>query len=468
MKRLSTGRGRTFRSLRNPNYRRYFIGQTISMTGTWMQTVGQMWLVLRLSGSGVALGITNALQFTPILLLGMWGGVVADRFDKRKTLLVTQSAAAVLAAALGIATLADFVSLEIVYLFAFLWGLVIAIDNPTRQAFVSELVEIDDLPNAIGLNSTIVTSARTAGPALAGLLIGAAGVAFCFFVNALSYLAVIWGLARMDGTSLRPSERSSRTRGHLRDGFTYVWSTPVLRSTLLLMAVVGTLAYNFRTLLPLLADKVFGGGAGTFGALSAMMGLGTVLGALASARARRPTRKLLLASALAFGSLVVVAATAPTLALEMAVLVPMGAASIVFAATTNSLLQTTASPPMRGRVMALYAMVFFGSTPIGGPLVGWAAEAFGTRAALGLGGVATLVGAVVALRGRIRSEASHAVGRARSAFAATAGAVGGDGDRSVRRGPERPADIRTERRSATAPSSHLDRRPSSSRPSRRQ
>lgn len=469
MKRMSPRSGRTFRSLGNPNYRRYFVGQTISMTGTWMQTTGQMWLVLRLSGTGVALGITSALQFAPILVLGMWGGIVADRFDKRKTLLLTQTAAALLAAGLGVATLANVASLHIVYAFAFLWGLVIAVDNPTRQAFVAELVEPEDLPNAIGLNSTIVTTARTAGPALAGLLISVAGVGFCFLVNATSYLAVIWGLVHMDRGRLRPSEPAVRAKGQLREGLKYVWNTPVLRSALLLMAVVGTLAYNFRTLIPLVAEKVFGGGAGTFGTLSAMLGLGTLLGALASARTARPTRRLLLGSALAFGLLMLVTASAPTLALAMAALVPTGAASIVFAATTNSMLQTTASPPMRGRVMALYAIVFLGSTPIGGPVVGWVAETFGTRVSFAVGGVATLLGAIVALRHRIRNDTVVAVARARAAFTSAAPSPK---EITERRRGMRPRSgnspgARKRRRSAAAPSSRPDHHSSSSRPSPR-
>lgn len=445
---------RTFRSLRNPNYRRYFVGQTVSMTGTWMQTIAQMWLVLRLSGSGVALGVTTALQFAPILVLGMWGGIVADRFEKRKVLIVTQSAAAVLAAGLGAAALAGVATLGMVYGFAFAWGLVIAVDNPTRQAFVSELVDPEDLPNAIGLNSTIITTARTAGPAIGGVLITVAGVAACFLVNAASYVAVIWGLVRMDREALRPAVPAPRAPGQLREGLRYVWSTPVLRSTLLLMAVVGTLAYNFRMLLPLLAENVFGGGAGTFGALSAMMGVGTLLGALASAHAPRPTRRLLLGSALAFGSLILVVAASPTRGFGMAALVPMGAASIVFAATANSMLQTTASPVMRGRVMALYAIVFLGSTPVGGPLVGWIAETLGTRAALGLGGVATLLGAVVALRRRLRHEATHAFTRARDRLAPTS------------RGSVRPPTGR--RRSGAAPLSRRGRRSRSTETNRPQ
>lgn len=448
--------GRTFRSLHNPNYRRYFVGQTVSMTGTWMQTIAQMWLVLRLSGSGVALGITTALQFAPILLFGMLGGIVADRFPKRKVLLVTQSAAAALAAGLGVAALAGVATLGMVYAFAFAWGLVIAVDNPTRQAFVAELVDPEDLPNAIGLNSTIITTARTAGPAIGGILITVAGVAACFLVNAASYLAVIWGLARMDESSLRPAAPAVRAPGQLRDGLRYVWDTPVLRSTLLLMAVVGTLAYNFRMLLPLLAENVFGGGAGTFGALSAMMGIGTLGGALISAHARRPTRRLLLGSALAFGALILVVAAAPTPGFGMAALVPMGAASIVFAATANATLQTKASPAMRGRVMALYAMVFLGSTPVGGPLVGWIAESFGTRAALALGGAATLLGATVALRRRLRHEATHALERARGRVVRPAWFPPGVG-----RGPysmSRTFGARAPRRSGGAPLSHRGRR----------
>ncbi|HVL65477.1 MAG TPA: MFS transporter [Actinomycetota bacterium] len=405
MTRLRIATTRTFRSLRNPNYRRYFVGQTISMTGTWMQTVGQMWLVLRLSGSPIALGVTTALQFTPILLFGMWGGMIADRFDKRKVLLFTQGAAALLAAGLAVATATGHVTIAMVYTFAFLWGLVIAVDNPTRQSFVAELVEVEDLANAVGLNSTIITAARTAGPALAGVVITLVGVAACFALNAASYLAVIVALVRMDRRRAGAVGVAPRSNRALRDALIYVWRTPVLRSTLLLMAVVGTFAFNFRLTVPLLAEKVFDGGAGAYGMLSAMLGLGTLIGALGSAHAARPSRRLLLGSALAFGSLTLVTAAAPTLLWAAGVIVPTGAASIVFAATANTMLQTEATPAMRGRVMALHGIVFLGSTPVGGPLVGWIAAGLGTRAAVALGGAATLAAATISLRGKLRREA---------------------------------------------------------------
>lgn len=457
--------GRMFRSLHIPNYRRYFIAQTISMTGTWLQAVAQIWLVLRITGSPVALGITSALQFTPMLLFGAWGGVIADRFDKRRILMITQVLAAVIALALGILTVTGIVTLWMVYVLTALWGVVIMIDNPTRQSFVSELVDAEHLSNAVGLNSTVLTAARTAGPAVAGILISTVGIGICFLLNALSYIVVIGALARMDVDELHQTDLVPRGKGQLREGFRYIWANPVLRSTLLLMAVVGTLAFNFRMFVPLLADKVFSGNAATFGLLSAMMGVGTIFGALTSAAMSRPTRKLLLASALTFGAFLVALGLAPTLTWAMVVIVPMGAASILFAATANSTLQMEAAPAMRGRVMALYAVVFLGSTPVGGPLMGYVAEHMGTRAAVALSGIATLVAAIFALRKRLRKEAAGAMRRAGNTWStrrdarrpATRNQKEGEGSRNAPR-----LNLRRMRRSGDAPEPRPDRHSSSS------
>ena len=340
------------------------------------------------------------------------------------------------------------------------------IDNPTRQSFVSELVPSDDLANAVGLNSAIITAARTAGPAAAGIPHLHGRRRHLLPPERGLVIAVIGALRRMDPDALYRGDPVARQKGQLREGFRYVWSTPVLRSTLLLMAVVGTLAFNFRMFVPLLAEKVFAGGPGTFGALSAMMGLGTIAGALASAASRRPTRKLLLASALAFGALLAAVAYAPSLALAMAVIVPMGAASIVFAATANSTLQMESAPAMRGRVMALYGVVFLGSTPVGGPLMGLVAEVLGVRHSMALAGAATVLAAVFALRARIRREAVGAFRRASGVLAtrvdaARPGSRKADGGR---RSAPHPVEqrLRTTRRSGEAPSPRRDRRSSSS------
>ncbi|MPZ92838.1 MAG: MFS transporter [Actinobacteria bacterium] len=388
---------RTFSSLSVPNYRLYFFGQIVSMSGTWIQSVAQMWLVYQITGSGVALGVVTALQFTPVLVAGMWGGIVADRFDKRKILMATQSAAALLAALLGILTAFEIVELWMIYVLAFALGSVSVIEVPTRQSFVIEMVGEDQLSNAIGLNSTVFTSARVIGPAIAGVLIAGVGLAWCFLINAVSFAAVIVSLTKMNAAELHGGEPVERSKGQLREGLRYVWNTPILRTSLLMMAIIGTIAFNFRILLPVMAEEEFGGGAGTYGALSAVMGVGTVLGALFVASRKYPTRKTLIYSAMAYGVLIVIAGLAPNVSLEMIALVPMGAAGIAFVATANSTLQLNAKESMRGRVMALYSVVFLGSTPIGSPIVGWIGETFGVRAGFLISGFACLLASAYAI-----------------------------------------------------------------------
>lgn len=411
---------RTFRSLKVRNYRLYFIGQIISFSGTWMQSIAQMWLVYELTSSGTALGITTALQFLPMMVAGLWGGVIADRFDKRRLLIWTQTAQAVLAVILGTLVLFEVVQLWMVYSLAFALGCVIVIDNPTRQSFAAEMVGPEDLSNAIGLNSAIFTSARVMGPALGGVVIALFGVGACFLINAFSYVAVILALRAMNPEALYRKPPAERSPGQLREGLRYAWSDPVLRSGLLLMAVVGTLAFNFRVLLPVMAEQEFAGGAETYGLLSAVMGGGTLIGALTAASRKYPTLKMLYGSAFAYGLLIVVAGLAPTLPLELVVLVPMGAAGLAFVSTANATLQMNSDDSMRGRVMALYAVVFLGSTPIGSPIVGWVAEELGVRAAFHLGGVATAIAAVVTvwwLRRARRADATSLDTRAEQAAA---------------------------------------------------
>lgn len=385
---------RTFRSLRVRNYRLYFFSQIVSMTGTWAQSVAQIWLVLQLTGSGVALGIVTGLQFAPILLFGAWTGLLADRVDKRRLVMATQATAAVLALALGLLTAAGVAELWMIYALAFGLGMATAIEIPARQSFVIEMVGEDDLVNAVGLNSAVFTSSRIAGPALAAVLIPTAGIAWCFFLNAASFAAVIAALARMDPDELQPVPRVPRSKGQIREGWRYVRSRPDLSLALVLMAVVGTLAFNFRVILPLMATHVFDGGAGAYGMLSAIMAAGTVGGALGAAATGRPNRRVLIWSAVAFGALIVVAAVAPSLLAEAVVLVPVGAVSMIFIATCNATLQLGSSDLMRGRVMALYAMLFLGTTPIGSPIVGWLAETIGVRETFALTGVATVAAAL--------------------------------------------------------------------------
>jgi MFS family permease len=387
---------RMFRSLRVRNYRLFFFGQLVSLTGTWMQQVGQDWLVLRLTDRALPLGITLALQFAPMLVLGAWAGVVADRLDKRRLLLATQAAMASLALVLGVLTATGAIRLWMVYGLALLLGCATAFDMPTRQAFVSEMVGPDRVTNAIGLNSAVFNSARVVGPAVAGVLIAAVGIAPAFLINAASYLAVIAGLLAMDPARLHRLPPVDRAEGQVRAGLRYVWANPVLRSTIALVAVVGALGLNYRVALPLLARFTFGGDASAYGALASIMAAGAVVGSLAAARRGRPSRTLLLGSVAVFGALSFAAAAAPTLLAEAVVLAPLGVASMTFLATANSTLQLASSPEMRGRVMALYGLVFLGSTPLGGLLGGWMAGQFGPRSILLLSGVSSLAAAGLA------------------------------------------------------------------------
>ena len=400
---------RMFSSLRVPNYRLYFAGQAISLSGTWMQSVAQGWLVLELTGSGTAIGLVLALQTLPVLLLGPLGGVLADRVDKRRLLLVTQTFAALLAAALGFLVLFDVVRLWMVCVLAAGLGFVNLIDNPTRQAFVGEMVGSQDLTNAVGLNSVLVNLARALGPAVAGILIVTVGMAPCFLINAASFLGSITALALMRTEQLRRTAPQPRRPGQLRAGFRYVRSTPRILVPLLMMAVVGTLAYEFQVSLPLLARYTLGGDAGTYGTMTALMGAGAVVGGLLTAAARRRSPTALATMALLFGAVQGAAALAPNRALALAAMVPLGASSIAFLALGNATLQLSSAPEMRGRVMALWAVAFMGSTPVGGPFIGWIGS-LSPRWGLGVGGLATLLAALVAYRPLARAGRIDTVG----------------------------------------------------------
>jgi len=398
---------RSFDSLAVPNYRRYFAGQLVSLSGNWMQTVAALWLVLSLTGSGVAVGLTTALQFLPMLLFGAWGGLLADRFPKRKLLIVTQATMALPAIGLFAVTEAGVAAPWMVYLAVLAMGAVNAVDNPTRQSFAIEMVGADLLVNAVSLNSVIVQSARIVGPAIAGVLIAAVGVAPCFAVNALSFAAMIFALWGMDPAQLRPGPRAGREPGAIRAGLRYVRETPELMVPLALMAVVGTLGFNFQVVLPLLARLSFDGGAGAYAALVSAMGVGSVAGALVTGARGRTGPRLIAGAALAFGTAALLAAVAPGLAVEVLALALLGAAAVTFAATINSSLQLAVTPHMRGRVMALYSVVFLGSTPIGGPLTGWLSQSYDPRAALLLAAASGLAAACAARVSfaRIRSRA---------------------------------------------------------------
>ncbi|HEY2042075.1 MAG TPA: MFS transporter [Jatrophihabitans sp.] len=385
----------TFASLANPNYRRYISGQAVSLIGTWMQTVAQSWLVLQLTGSGTAIGLVVALQTLPVLLLGPYGGVVADRVDKRKLMIGLQSMMGLLALILGVLTVTHEVTLWQVYVLAFLLGLNNCFENPVRQTFVLEMVGPADLRNAVSLNSVLANAARAIGPGIAGVIIATGGTGVCFLINALSFVAVVVSLVRLDVSKLQPSTPTPRARGQLLDGFRYVRRTPKLAVPLLMMALVGCLAYEFQVVLPVVAKQTFGGGSQAYGFMTAAMGIGAVIGGLyVAARGRTGTRALV-NSAVGFGVVIAAAAAAPALWLELIALALVGAASVGFLSKANSTLQLEASPSMRGRVMALWAVAFLGSTPIGGPIAGAVAEHFGGRAGLALGSVACLTAAAL-------------------------------------------------------------------------
>jgi len=373
---------RSFNSLAVPNYRRYFVGQFISLSGNWMQTVAEIWLILELTGSGVAVGATTALQFLPMLLFGAWGGLLADRLSKRGLLIATQAAMAIPALFLLAVTVAGLVTPWMVFALVFVRGAINAVDNPTRQSFAIEMVGPDRVVNAVSLNSVIIHSARIVGPAFAGVLIATVGVAPCFAVNVASFAGMIVALGLMDPSQLRAAPIAAREPGAIRAALRYVRATPELAVPLALMALVGTFGFNFQVILPLLATFSFGGSASAYAALVCAMGVGSVIGALLTGAGNRTGAPMITGLALAFGVLALLAAAMPTLALELPVLALLGGSAVAFAATVNSSLQLAVEPAMRGRVMALYSVVFLGSTPIGGPLAGWLAQAYDPRVAL--------------------------------------------------------------------------------------
>jgi MFS family permease len=387
----------TFRSLHNRNYRLFSVGQLVSLIGTWMQTVALAWLVLKITNSPAQVGFIVAVQFVPTFIGGMHGGLVADRFDKRNVLLTTQALFTVQAVALSAVALAHVASLAVLYALALVQGAITAVDNPARQAFVAEMVPSDEVPNAVGLNSAMFNTARIVGPAVGGVLIDLVGTTTCFMINAVSFLAVIAGLLAMRPAEFFRGEPAARRKGALREGLRYTWDDPTLRLVMIMVALIGTLAMNFQVVLPVLAKQVFHGSAGTFGMLSAVIGAGSLVGALAVASRGRPTVRVLVLAAGAFGLAMLLDAFAPGLGWEVPFLVVTGIASVAFFATANATLQLRSRPELRGRVLAIYLFLFLGSTPIGGPIVGWISGQWNARWALAVGGVACLTAAALAL-----------------------------------------------------------------------
>lgn len=392
---ILTGERGIFRSLTTRNYRLFAAGQVVSNTGTWAQRVAQDWLVLELSdNSGTALGIVTALQFLPLLLFGLWGGVLADRYSKRALLIGSQAAMGVLALLLGVLDLSGVVALWHVYLLAALLGVASVIDVPARQSFVVEMVGHTDLPNAVSLNSAIFNGGRIVGPAVAGFAIASVGTGAVFVANAVSFIAVVGSLLAMRSEDLQRSAPVARARGQLREGLLYVRHTPDLLMPIILVGIVGTFGLNFQITMALMAKTTFNQGASGLGLLSSMLALGSLIGAIGAARRVQVRHRLLLGSAFVFGVLEMVVGLMPTYLTFALLLIPTGFAVITFTTAANAMVQLVVSAEMRGRVMAIYILVFLGTTPIGAPLIGLLAEMFGPRSSIVLGGAVCTLSAL--------------------------------------------------------------------------
>lgn len=386
-----------FASLAIPNYRLYVGGQSLSLVGTWMQTVAQSYLVFTLTDSGTDVGLVVALQTLPVMLLGPYGGVVADRVDKRKMMIALQSLMGVQALVLGLLTVTHAVTMWEVSLLAVILGLNNTFESPARQTFVLEMVGSKHLRNAVSLNSVLVNVARAVGPAAAGLIINAGGLGICFLINAASFVAVVASLMRMDLTALSPSAPAPRAKGQLREGLRYVRSEVGLAVPLIMMAIIGCLAYEFQVTLPVVAARAFHGGSRTYGFMTASMGVGAVIGGLYAAGRGKTGLVSMVRSSVVFAVVIAAAALAPNLGLEIVALALVGGASVTFLSKGNSTLQLGAAPQMRGRVMALWAVAFLGSTPIGGPVAGWVSQHAGSRWGLALGAFACAIAAAIGL-----------------------------------------------------------------------
>jgi MFS family permease len=403
----------TFAALAVPNYRRYIAGQSVSLIGTWMQMTAQSWVVLTLSHSSTVLGLIVALQTLPVLLLCPYGGVIADRVDKRRLMIFLQTMMGLQALALGVLSVLGIVEVWQIGVLAVLLGFNNAFENPARQSFMSEMVGADHVRNAVSLNSVMVNVARSVGPAVAGVMLATIGDGACFLINAASFAGVVFSLTTMDTSQLRPTPPAPRAKGQLREGLAYVRRTPSLLVPLVMMAIAGCLTYEFQVTLPVMASQGLHSGSTGYGFMTAMMGVGAVIGGLYIAgRGKTGLRPLVLASS-GFAVAMTMAALAPSLAIELIAMALVGAAMVTFMSTGNSTLQLTSAPDMRGRVMSLWFVAFQGSTPIGGPLVGVVMGSLGARSGLGIGAVAiglvALIG-LAALRGHVgagrRAEAT--------------------------------------------------------------
>jgi len=390
---LHTAASDTFRSLHVRNFRLFFIGQLISQTGTWLTMITQTLLVLSLTRSGIALGLLTACQFGPVLLLGAWAGAVADRADKQKLLITVQALAMVQSVALGVVVLAGWASVPAIFALAAVQGVLTAFDNPTRRSFVVEMVDKDDLANAVSLNSAVMTGSRVVGPAAAGALVIAFGYGWPFLIDAATYIAVLVGLTMMRPAELFRSAPTKRAKGQVREGLRYIRSEPKLFVPLVMMALIGTFAFNFSVTIPLLVTGPLDGKTATFTLLFSVLSLGSLVGALITARRKEVTAHHLVVSAAAFGVTMLLLAAAPSLGLAFGAAVFLGLASIMFMTSSTAIVQVLAGPEYRGRVLAIQGMVFLGSTPIGGPIVGWVSDVAGPRIGLVVGAVACLAAA---------------------------------------------------------------------------
>ncbi|MCI2421004.1 MFS transporter [Saccharopolyspora sp. K220] len=405
---------RTVRSLRHRDYRRFLFGHAVSVIGTWMQRVAQDWLVVQLTDNGLALGITSALQFLPTLLLGLWGGALVDRLDRRRLLIGTQTASALLAAALAVLSLTGLVQLWMVYALALGLGLVTVLDTPARQALVTDKVPPEDYANAQALNSTVHNAGRLVGPALAGVVIAVTGVGTAFAINAVSFVAVLIGLLRMAPEPPAAADARRTTPTGSLEGLRYVLARPEMTATLVLVTVIGLFGQNFRVVLPLLASDDLHSGASGYGALTSALGLGAALGALVAASREEVGLRGVVWWTVAFAATNAATALTPGLSLTLVAVTAMGIANISFNTLTRTLLQLRAEKGLQGRVISLHSLVFLGTTPLGGPLLGWWCERFGARAGLWLAAGTALLAAVAVLPILRRVKATASAGDATS------------------------------------------------------
>ena len=389
---------RTFHALNTRNYRLFYVGQSVSAIGTWMQRVAQDWLILQLGGGAVGLSIGLALQSGPVLLLSMWGGVITDRYDTRRVLLISQVSFAVLALLLGILVLTDRATLPLVYVMAFLLGVTNVIDKPARHSFVLELVGTEGAANAVSLNSSINNAARLIGPAIAGAVIGVSGTGVAFLLNALTFAAIIVALLLMDPSTFHPRELAPAARGQVLEGIRSSMRRPDLRTPLVATFILSTLSQNFRLTLPLMASEVFGRGVTGYGLLMSALGVGALFGALACAHLARPSQWIAGMATLLLGGLLLIAAVAPAYLLLAVIVVGIGVGSTAFNATSQTLLLLRSDRDKRGRVMAVRELFSNGLTPIGTLGIGWVCAVTSPRIGLAVGGVAAIAAAVLLFR----------------------------------------------------------------------